>query len=232
MAYQNGSLPRPIRNARPATPVVPAARVRPGGRPPRRDLERELAQVEQALRSAARDAARWKARAQALEHCLGPEAGRAAAIASLPESPGRPGNLSSCLAVVCAVTGEAAGALAARGRARRAAKARHILFWLLRRTTSLGLAAIGEPLGRDHATVAHGINRCAAAALALGLDREPDNLVDAVRALWEAEWCKVGPRVGRTPSRGRPLAEASRLTAGEALAARDGEGDVTAPRPG
>ncbi len=224
MAYQNGSLPRPIRNARPATPVVPAARVRPGGRPRRRDLERELAQVEQALRSAARDAARWKARAQALEYCLGPEAGRVAAIAPLPESPGRSGDLSSCLAVVCAVTGEAAGALAARGRARRAAKARHILFWLLRRTTSLGLAAIGEPLGRDHATVAHGINRCAAAALALGLDREPDNLVDAVRALWEAEWCKVGSRVGRTPSRGRLLAEAARPIADEAPAARDGEG--------
>jgi Bacterial dnaA protein helix-turn-helix len=225
MAYQNGSLPRPLRNARPSMPVVPVARVRPGGRHRLCDLERELALLEQALRSASRDAARWKARARALEHCLGPEADRAAAVASGPASRGRPRDLSSCLAVVCAVTGEAAGALAARGRARRTAKARHILFWLLRRTTSLGLAAIGEPLGRDHATVAHGINRCAAAALALGLDREPDDLVDAVRSLWEADWCKVGSRVDRAPSRGRrPLAEAARIAAEERPAAREGEG--------
>ena len=223
MAYQNGSLPRPVRNAPPGHARRAGAR---GGRAaahPRRELERELAQAR-AGASQRRPGRCPLEGARAGPGALPRSRGGPRRAAAGPNCAAGPRDLSSCLAVVCAVTGARRPAPwrppGGHGGPRRRATSCSGSCG----TTSLGLAAIGEPLGRDHATVAHGINRCAAAALALGLDPEPDNLVDAVRALWEAEWCKVGPRVGRTPSRGRLLAEAARPIADEAPAVRDGEG--------
>lgn len=48
--------------------------------------------------------------------------------------------------------------ITSRTRRQPVALARQVVFYILRSTTSLTLSAIGEALGRHHATVIHGVN--------------------------------------------------------------------------
>jgi hypothetical protein len=195
MAYQTAFLPRPGTRQRPPMPVVPRARVEPPMAPAERAcLERRLARTERALASAAREAARWKATALALQGALPvPDPGEAPPPANRTgDLAGLPPDLAACAAIVCGAAGETVPALRSACRSRKTATARHLVFWLARRTSSLSLAAIGAPFGRDHATVLYGIRRCEAVALALGISGPLPSPKEAVRALLGADWQRMG----------------------------------------
>jgi hypothetical protein len=73
-------------------------------------------------------------------------------------------------------------------RADDIARARHILFWILRRKRMVSLKAAGLALGGfDHSSVHHGVMRVDRVVAALGISADLEMMV-LIRALWSADW--------------------------------------------
>lgn len=95
---------------------------------------------------------------------------------------------NAALVAVCLEWGVPAGRVISKGRVSEFVVPRHVLMWLMRRTTDLSMESIGQMVGgRDHTSVLNGCR-----SVQNRIDTEPD-FAARVQKVLEMLWNDQGP---------------------------------------